>query len=246
MEGPAKRLPAASPMIMKPNWLMVEYAQTRLMSRLTMAMVDARSMEKVPIARNVVLASGEWLKKGNRRANRYTPAATMVAEWSRALTGVGPSMASGSQVMSGNWALLPTMPPKISKAARVRRPGIHAGQLPRLFISRISRFPRWSSTSSRPMKNAHVAQPGHDKGLLPRLGGTELLVPETDEQIRREPDQFPEDVELEHGRGDGQGHHRPGEKRLKRIVTGEPGVAGHVAQGVDLDQKADGGHQGTA
>ena len=67
---PAKRLPAASPMIMKPSWLMVEYAQTRLMSRLTMAMVEARSMETVPMARNTVMASAEWLKKGNRRANR--------------------------------------------------------------------------------------------------------------------------------------------------------------------------------
>ena len=46
----------------------------------------------------------------------------MVAECSKALTGVGPSMASGSHVSSGNCALLPTMPPKISRAERVMRP----------------------------------------------------------------------------------------------------------------------------
>ena len=37
------------------------------------------------------------------RAIRNTPATTMVAAWMRADTGVGPAMASGSQVCSGNW-----------------------------------------------------------------------------------------------------------------------------------------------
>ena len=39
-----------------------------------------------------------------------TPAATIVAAWIRAETGVGPSMASGSHTCSGNWADLPTAP----------------------------------------------------------------------------------------------------------------------------------------
>ena len=66
----------------------------------------------------------------------------MVAEWSRALTGVGPSMASGSHVMSGNCALLPMMPPKIKRAERVRRPEGMRAAASGLFNSRISRFPR--------------------------------------------------------------------------------------------------------
>ena len=94
-----------------------------MMSRLTRAMVEASSMLTVPMARKKVMAVGDSLKKGKRRAKRYTPAATMVAEWSRAETGVGPSMASGSQVSRGNWALLPTMPPKMSRAARVSTAG---------------------------------------------------------------------------------------------------------------------------
>ena len=49
----------------------------------------------------------------------------MVAEWSRAETGVGPSMASGSQTCSGNWALLPMTPQKISRAEVVSEPGRH-------------------------------------------------------------------------------------------------------------------------
>ena len=48
----------------------------------------------------------------------------MVAAWIRALTGVGPSMASGSQTCSGNWADLPTAPQKISTPTRLRKPGV--------------------------------------------------------------------------------------------------------------------------
>ena len=40
----------------------------------------------------------------------------MAAAWMTALTGVGPSMASGSQTWKGNWADLPTVPVKIMRA----------------------------------------------------------------------------------------------------------------------------------
>jgi len=43
------------------------------------------------------MATGAWMKSTCERATMYTPAATMVAAWISALTGVGPSMASGSQ-----------------------------------------------------------------------------------------------------------------------------------------------------
>ena len=48
-----------------------------------------------------------------------TPAVTMVAAWIRAETGVGPSIASGSQVCSGNCADLPIAPMKSSRQASV-------------------------------------------------------------------------------------------------------------------------------
>ncbi len=51
----------------------------------------------------------------------------MVAAWIRALTGVGPSIASGSQTWSGNWALLPTAPAKRSRAITVI---CHSGRAP--------------------------------------------------------------------------------------------------------------------
>jgi len=41
---------------------------------------------------------------------------TIVAAWISADTGVGPSIASGSQTWSGNWALFPTAPANTSRA----------------------------------------------------------------------------------------------------------------------------------
>ena len=47
----------------------------------------------------------------------------MVAAWISAETGVGPSIASGSQVCSGNWADLPTTPATSSRTAAVHVAG---------------------------------------------------------------------------------------------------------------------------
>ncbi len=44
-----------------------------------------------------------------------TPAVTMVAAWIRAETGVGPSIASGSQVCRPSWADLPMAPMNSSR-----------------------------------------------------------------------------------------------------------------------------------
>src|SRR5688572_24498951 len=46
-------------------------------------------------------------KTGYSRATRNTPATTIVELCSSDDTGVGPAIASGSQVCSGNWPLLP-------------------------------------------------------------------------------------------------------------------------------------------
>ena len=55
-------------------------------------------------------ATGARLNSTWNRAMRYTPAVTMVAAWMSADTGVGPSIASGSQVCSGNCTLLANAP----------------------------------------------------------------------------------------------------------------------------------------
>ena len=56
------------------------------------------------------------------RAIRYTPAVTIVAAWISALTGVGPSIASGSQVCSGICADFANAPTSSSTQPATRSP----------------------------------------------------------------------------------------------------------------------------
>ncbi len=86
------------------------------MSVWVIAIEAARIAVKTPIAATTSIAWGAEAKMGEARATRYTPALTIVAAWMSADTGVGPSMASGSQTWSGNWALLPTAPAKMRRA----------------------------------------------------------------------------------------------------------------------------------
>lgn len=66
-------------------------------------------------------------KRGCRRINRKIPATTIVLEWSRAETGVGPSIAAGSQGCSPNWADFPTAARiKPSRGSRVMLGHINA------------------------------------------------------------------------------------------------------------------------
>src|SRR5215208_5606677 len=108
--------PTPSAANMYPSWLNVEYASTRLMSVWVIAIDAARMAVKMPIAATTTMTSGALAKIGLARATRYTPALTIVAAWMRAETGVGPSIASGSQTWSGNWALLPIAPANTSSA----------------------------------------------------------------------------------------------------------------------------------
>ena len=87
-----------------------------MMSLVAKAMVAASRAVKAPIMATVVMASADASNTGKKRAIRNTPAATIVAAWMRALTGVGPSMASGSHTCSGNCADLPTAPQKMPMA----------------------------------------------------------------------------------------------------------------------------------
>jgi hypothetical protein len=69
-------------------------------------------------------AVGASSNSGWVRAIRYTPAVTMVAAWIRAETGVGPSMASGSQVWSGSCADFANAPTRISRHAAISVPSL--------------------------------------------------------------------------------------------------------------------------
>ncbi len=70
-------------------------------------MVAATKAVAQPMMAITLRASGDIASTGDMRTSKYTPAVTMVAAWINAETGVGPSMASGNQLKSGIWALLP-------------------------------------------------------------------------------------------------------------------------------------------
>ena len=89
------------------------------MSFCTMAIVAANSAVIAPTQATIVPAWSDTLKNGCARTTRNTPAVTIVAAWIRADTGVGPSIASGSQMCSGNCALLPIAPRNSSRAIAV-------------------------------------------------------------------------------------------------------------------------------
>lgn len=88
-----------SPMvtIMSPSWLDVEKAIIFLMSFCVRAHVAANRVERAPRHRQIDRTGGLLVNMGWVRMSRKIPATTMVLEWSRAETGVGPSMAAGSQ-----------------------------------------------------------------------------------------------------------------------------------------------------
>ena len=89
------------------------------MSVCTSAIRPATSSVSAPIPAAMSCTKDAASNIGWQRTIRYTPAVTIVAAWMRALTGVGPSMASGSHVCSGICADLATAPASRPSATRV-------------------------------------------------------------------------------------------------------------------------------
>lgn len=83
--------------IMRPSWLDVEKATIFLMSFWVSAQVAVNSVVRAPKQRQMVSAVGLCSISGLSRISKKMPATTIVLECSRAETGVGPSMAEGSQ-----------------------------------------------------------------------------------------------------------------------------------------------------
>src|SRR6266581_7278638 len=126
---PAANAPTPSARNMYPSWLTVEYASTRLISFCTSAMVAARIAVNAPIEATTVEVLGVSTNSADDRATMYTPAVTMVAAWISADTGVGPSIASGSQTYNGNCADLPAAPRNRSSAIVVNGPTEPSGSI---------------------------------------------------------------------------------------------------------------------
>ena len=94
----------------------------------------------------------------------------MVAAWIKALTGVGPSIASGSQTCSGNCADLPTAPQNTSTVAAVEDA---SGEGP---LDTASVTPSRGEGVGLPVDDQNadqqpeVAEAGGDEGFLRRRG----------------------------------------------------------------------------
>ena len=84
--------------------------------------MPAKANVNRPITATNRRTAGAISNSGISRATRNTPAATIVAAWISALTGAGPSMASGSQTWNGNWADLPIAPRNTRNIARLTVP----------------------------------------------------------------------------------------------------------------------------
>src|SRR5690348_11974851 len=81
--------------------------------------VAAKKQVIAPTQVTTCIAVGDVSNIGDRRQTMNTPAVTIVAAWINALTGVGPSIASGSQVCRGSCADLPIAPTNSSRQSRV-------------------------------------------------------------------------------------------------------------------------------
>src|SRR6266536_1093789 len=80
------------------------------MSHCFSAIVAENSAVRAPTPATAALAIGDIANSTLQRATRYTPAVTIVAAWINAETGVGPAIASGSQVYRGICADFPVQP----------------------------------------------------------------------------------------------------------------------------------------
>src|ERR1700724_728279 len=107
---------------MYPSCDTVEYASTRLISFCTRPIVAAKSDVTQPTTATTSSARGAIENTALVRAIMYTPAVTIVAAWINALTGVGPSIASGSQTYKGSCADLPAAPRNNRRPIVVKAP----------------------------------------------------------------------------------------------------------------------------
>ena len=94
-------------------------------------MVAAKNAVVIPIIVTKLSANCEYSKIGEHLTTKKTPAVTIVAACIKAETGVGPSIASGSQVCKRNWADLPIAPKNKNKHIRV----IKLTSIPKKLIS---------------------------------------------------------------------------------------------------------------
>ncbi len=147
---------------MNPTWLIVDQARTPLTSAAAKAQSPAPTMPRAATTATTRRSSAG--QTGRSRVSTYAPAATMVAAWMSALTGVGPAIAGGSHTWSGNCADFPTQPNRISSIEAAAAPGATSSSpLMRNVPAEAPRSmtPRMKPTSPNLVtRNAFAAEPG--------------------------------------------------------------------------------------
>ena len=169
----------------------------------------------------------------------------MVAAWISADTGVGPSIASGSQVCSRNCADLPIAPMNSSRQIRVSASACQPKKSMVLPVSdgacanTVSKSidVRHHEHGEDAEREAEIADAIDDERLDRGGVGLGLVVPEPDQQIAAEPDALPAEEKLREVVGRDQRQHGEGEQRQ---ISEEPRpvrVLVHVADRIEVDER---------
>jgi hypothetical protein len=128
----------------------------------------------------------------------------MVAAWIRAVIGVGPGIASGSQLWRGNWAAEPAVPGRSDDRTDVVRTGLVAQR---------------EDAEQEP----DVAEPGHQERLRRPVARLPLLPVLADQEVRADAHHLPADEEHEQALGRYHQRHGRGEDE-------DEGSVGRVAR----------------
>ena len=205
------------------------------------AMVAAKNAVTVPtmaITHRTFSASNS---SGLMRTMRYTPAVTIVAAWISADTGVGPSMASGSQMNSGSWADLPTAPRNRSRQMAV---AVLERQVlgERQEAGVAERAHRLEGEEHR-QHEAEVADAVGDEGLLARHRGAVAVEPERDQEVGAGAHALPAEEGHDEVLAQHEHEHREHEEVQVDEELGELRIAVHVPDRVQVDERADAGDE---
>ena len=93
-----------------------------------------------------------------------------------------------------------------------------------------------------PEREADVPDAVHDERLLGGQGCRTPAIPEPDQQVARQADQFPGDEDHQEAAGEDQDQHREHEQVEVGEETPVPRVVGHVPDRVDVNEHANRGH----
>ena len=179
-----------------------------------------------------------------------TPAVTIVAAWISALTGVGPSIASGSQVWSGKLRRLAHRSDEQQQAQQGHRVDAHAGKADRrsghsrrgVEDRRDRHRAEHQEGAEDAEAEAEIADPVDDERLESGGIGGGLVVPEADQEIGSEADAFPTEEHLDQAVGGHQHQHREAEQREIGEETGLARILFHVAPAVEVHEARHGCH----